>query len=378
MSSPVLSDVSYPGSDSGAEPPSIPPLTFDHDDHHHGASGHPHDDHHHEPDFTPPPGRQDRTPAPDPLKLEKRGVTSQNATPRAGVTKQNQFDFVRTLQRDAICRALEGVGRLELTEGIGTCHTEQVFKMCDGCKRTSTFWNRCEQKFCPICSSRLARERRESVEWWCKQITQPKHVVLTARNTDTITKAHVLAFKEAFARLRRRKLARNWIGGFYSLEVTNEGRGWHLHLHALINARFIDSRALAQLWAELIGQTFAIVKVIDAREKSYLQEVTKYAVKGTELATWSGTDIAALFDAFDGVRTFGVFGSLYSKRTEFADYLKQLHGDAPACECGCTQFSVLTENEYNFATVEHDIAQKTRPPPVPRTPSQAPQHSFRL
>ena len=285
---------------------------------------------------------------------------------------------MRTLQRDRICNALADAGRRELTEGIGDCHTTQVFKMCDGCKRASSFWNRCEQKFCPMCSSRLARERRESVEWWCKQIRQPKHVVLTARNTETITREKVLAFKAAFARLRRRSFAKNWEGGFYSLEVTNEGRGWHLHLHALVNARFIDAVVLAQVWAECIGQDFSIVKVIDAREKSYLQEVTKYAVKGTELATWSGQDIAALFDAFHQVRTFGVFGSLFAKRTEFADYLAALHGELPACECGCTKFSVLTNDEYDFACAAYDIAQKSRPPPVPRAPAPEPQHSFRL
>ena len=282
------------------------------------------------------------------------------------------------MQRDAICNALAGAGRMELTEGIGDCHTERVFKQCEGCKKASSFWNRCEHKFCPMCSSRLARERRESVEWWCKQIRQPKHVVLTARNSDTITKPHVLAFKAAFSRLRRRAFAKNWEGGFYSLEVTNEGRGWHLHLHALVNARFIDAGKLAAEWANCIGQDIAIVKVIDAREKSYLQEVTKYAVKGTELAKWPGTDIAALFDAFDGVRTFGVFGSLFAKRTEFADWLKELHAKLPKCECGCEKFVVLTENEYDFACAAWEIAQKTRPPPVPRTPSQSPQQSFSL
>jgi len=225
------------------------------------------------------------------------------------------------------------------------------------------FFNRCEQKFCPICAARLARERRETVEWWTKQIPQPKHVVLTTRNSETLSREKVRAFKAAFAKLRRQKFARNWLGGFYSLEVTNEGRGWHLHLHALINARFIPADVLAREWGKLVGQEFAIVKVKDCRDRSYLGEVTKYAVKGQQLAGWSGPDIATLFDAFERVNCFGTFGALFKLRAEFREHLDAIQSEPAACPCGCTTFRILDESSFEFEECRREIDAAPRPPP---------------
>jgi hypothetical protein len=217
---------------------------------------------------------------------------------------------------------------------------------CTSCGKAKPFYNRCELGHCPLCQARLSRERKQSVEWWTRQVQQPKHVVLTVRNTAVFTKAYVVWFKAAWGRLRRSSLAAAWNGGFYSLEVTNEGRGWHLHLHALVDARWIDAKALAIKWAKLTGQDFSIVKVKDVRQADYLAEVTKYAVKGSQLASWEPTDIAAYIDAMSGVRTFGVFGKLYSIRAQWREFLDSLQKEMPACECGCQTYYVLTEAEF--------------------------------
>src|SRR5262249_52451990 len=151
-------------------------------------------------------------------------------------------------------------------------------------------------------------EKKQSVEGWARYVTQPKHVVLTVRNMDTLTKADVQWFKACFSALRRLKFTTQkttqpiscdvrthevlerysypWRGGFYSLEVTKEDNGWHLHLHALVDANFIDELMLADAWHKVTDGRGYIVKVKDARDKSYLQEVVKYAVKGDQIATW--------------------------------------------------------------------------------------------
>lgn len=273
--------------------------------------------------------------------------------------------FMRELVwKESIVAKLDGVHRNELADKVRQCHTDKSVRQCRGCKAHSIFWNRCDTKWCPICAMRLSRERKESVEWWTKQISQPKHIVLTARNSDVITHGTVKHFKKAFTKLRRTAFASNWKGGFYSIEVTNEGRGWHLHMHVLVDARWIDSGELAKTWARCIGQDFAIVKVKDCRGADYLQEVTKYAVKGNELAGWSSGDIVAFIDAFDGVRLFGVFGSLFSKRTEWKDFLDELREGRVRCQCGCSQWRILSEAEFEW---EEHTAHPTAPrPPPPR------------
>lgn len=201
---------------------------------------------------------------------------------------------------------------------------------------------------------------------------QPKHVVLTIRNTDTISKAHVQFIKKAFSKLRRTKFARNWSGGFYSLEVTNEGRGWHLHIHALVDARYIDARRLAEEWEKATKGAGYIVKVKDCRNRSYLQEVTKYAVKGNQLSEWSPDDILAFILAFEGVRQFGVFGSLYAKRTEWKEWLEQLQGAKGVCKCGCNSVRFFTEPAWE----EHVAQLVPNARPIPPPPQIHPEFGF--
>jgi len=288
-----------------------------------------------EPDEVPTSPRFDTSDRSGSLKLEKRGVTPQLS-----------FWSEHVIQAESIVCKLREAGRFDLSDPLNKCHTQLSMLECTNCGRAKPFYNRCELGHCPLCQPRLSRERKQSVEWWTRQVQQPKHVVLTVRNTAVFTKQYVLWFKAAWGRLRRSSLAAGWNGGFYSLEVTNEGHGWHLHLHALIDTRWIDAKALACKWAKLTGQDFSIVKVKDVRQADYLAEVTKYAVKGSQLASWSPTDIAAYIDSMTGVRTFGVFGKLYSLRAEWHEFLDTLQKEMPACECGCQSYYVLTEAEF--------------------------------
>jgi len=142
-------------------------------------------------------------------------------------------------------------------------------------------------------------------------------------HTAKFTREVIKHFKESWARLLRNKFVRNWRGGFYTLEVTNEGKGWHLHLHALIDADWIDAGELAKVWNFCNRGTGYIVKVKDAREQNYLAEVTKYAVKGSDLAAWSASDIADFIDAWGKLDTFGVFGSIRGQQAEWRKVLDE-------------------------------------------------------
>jgi hypothetical protein len=156
-----------------------------------------------------------------------------------------------------------------------------------------------------------------------------------------------------------------WKGGFYGIECTNESRGWHLHLHALIDARRIDAAELARQWASVTNGYGRIVKVTDCRRDDYLREVTKYAVKGSQLAKWPPNQVLEFILAFQGVRTFGVFGSLYGKRTEFSAWLKSIRDKKPLCSCGGCNISYYTEAEWLARDLEPAPTAKPRPPTPP-------------
>jgi hypothetical protein len=147
--------------------------------------------------------------------------------------------------------------------------------------------------------------------------------------------------------------------------VTNEGRGWHLHLHACINSRFIDAAALAAIWAKLVGQDFSIVCVKDVTGREYIREISKYVVDGNQVAKWSGSDLAAYLDASAKVRTFGVFGSCFKLRAQGKAHQEKTQADNKRCECGCSQFRFLTPSEWEW---EQQTTSKAGTPRLPTRP----------
>lgn len=294
-----------------------------------------------------------------PILLETRGLTSH----------ANQLELIskRLITKESIVAKLRSVGADNLAEPLAKCHTEQSWAQCGGCYKVRTFWNRCENFYCPNCQPALARERAESIQWWANLIEQPKHVVVTVRNTDTITFARYKWFKQCLTKLRRRKFANNWRGGLWNIETTNEGKGWHVHAHLLVDAHWIDPHKLAQEWADIVGQDFAIVWVRDARGSDYLREVTKYTVKSTMLAAWTPEDIVHFVNAASGQRMFGVFGTLYGKRTEWRKFLDTLTIEKGTCECGCNKWQIFSEAEWLWRQETLGPSGVTKPNAPPKT-----------
>lgn len=317
---------------------------------------------------------------PSDLQLEKRGVSPQIHSRELWEREQ--------IHQLSILAKLREVGEEGLIGKAAECHKLKSYRRCTSCGDSTVFWNRCDLKWCPMCTPRLARERKESVEWWTKMIRHPKHVVLTMRNFDVLTKTKVLRLKHDLTRLRRSKfctqrtvrktlidgqvktyVSQPWTGGFYSLEVTNSGEGWHLHLHLLVDSIYIDAGALSMLWGKILKQNFGIVKVKDVRDADYLREVTKYAVKGSQMASWSGYECAQFIRAFEGIKTFGVFGSLFGKRSEHSAFLALIRDYKPICSCGQNCWEILTDHEFEW----RNTTVGGNAPPLRKVPSLQPE-----
>lgn len=301
-----------------------------------------------------------------PVQLETRGITQQPTQ-----ADRDQFPewhqaliwSKHTIHKNTTAAKLRESGRLEEAAKLEKCHTIYTVAQCGKCGAVQKFPNRCDLFYCAECQPRISNDRKRAVEWWTREIKQPKHVTLTVKNIPDLTKNHVQEFRKFWTNLRRSKFARHWHGGFYSLEVTNEGRGWHLHLHALVNAHWIDEFGLSAAWHKATNGLGHIVDVCDARKKPYLKEVTKYVVKGVMLAAWSADKITTFIDAFTGVRTFGVFGDLYGKRTEFAEWFKTVRDQKPRCQCGACNLNYFSEAEFLEKDFVPEAAAASIPPP---------------
>jgi hypothetical protein len=314
------------------------------------------------------------------LKLEVRGVTSQkppNLKPKSTAPKTPDFWAQSVIHRNVVAAKLRQAGATDLARKLEDCHSHTTFAVCTGCSKVSSFANRCDLFYCPQCASRLQKERESQVKWWANEVRQPKHVVLTVANFREITPEIVDWFRACWTRLRRSKFASNWRGGFYRFEITNEGKGWHLHLHALVDALWIDQFGLSQQWNRNTDGAGYIVKVKDARSADYLHEVTKYVVKGHQLASWKPLEILQFIAAFDGKRTFGVFGNLYGKRAEFAEWIADLKNTRPACECGCEHLIFYSETEWLIKSLDLVPNSKPRPPAQTPQPTLPIEYAFR-
>lgn len=221
--------------------------------------------------------------------------------------------------RRSVAAKLRAGGERELASRLDRCGAEVGSLRCPDCGLSRPARYTCNLRWCPVCAWRIAAKRAALVSAWARTCRQPKHVVLTGRNSDA---PEPRRYGRAFAALRRQRPFR-WKRGCRTIETTNEGRGWHVHIHALVDVKWIDAGELARRWGRLLDQEFAIVKVKDARLAEYLAELAKYACKPTQLAAWSPEEAVMFVRAMQGVRTFSTFGDLRGFKPE----------PKPQCRC---------------------------------------------
>lgn len=226
------------------------------------------------------------------------------------------------------------------------CGNEPIFIGCFGCGKITPKTYRCNLKWCPCCNWRSVERKKELLSVITNGMTNVKHVVLTQRNYSDLTKATLAKDSDNLLKLRRRRITSRVFGGCASQEFTNEENGWHVHWHLLLHTKFLCQNCLAWEWGQLCGQKFAIVKVLSVDESSYLKEVCKYVVTGSELAKWKPAEILEFVTTIQGTRQFRVFGTFKKVRELAEQEIRDRRPPKPACDCGSSKcFAAPTEKE---------------------------------
>lgn len=273
-----------------------------------------------------------------------------------GVTSHEDFnalEYKRWLIGLQLSAKLESVGQDTLAGKLRNCHQDKSWRVCCGCSKRTHYWNRCDIFWCPQCSPRLARKRVDDLMWWVSKMRAPKHVVLTLRNIPNLTQSFLRESQKALSRLRRRKNLAGWTSGFWAMEITNRGRGWHVHFHLVVDAPWTDVRELSRIWKECNGGAGEVVWIEDATKgglkASLPRYVTKYTAKGFGLHEWDADMLAQFVTAIARVRTFGVFGALCGERTAHREWLREIRGKRKPCECGCVSFKFYSDQELQWS-----------------------------
>lgn len=243
---------------------------------------------------------------------------------RTAVTRQREFWNSRLVELSSLQSLLrrefplpKDFTTLMKCRTVENCH----HCVCENCGEPHHFDYHCNKRFCPACAWQLSCERRHLLEACAPLLKQPKHCVLTARNDESLTRMLSVVLG-GVRKLRRREIFEHVRGGWCGFEVTNEGRGWHVHAHLLIDVRFIAAAELAQEWGQCVGQDYAIVKLKDAREKSYLSEVTKYTVKPSVFIKWPHSKRVEFVKCIRGKRMFFAFGHIAEAARNYRANLK--------------------------------------------------------
>lgn len=196
-------------------------------------------------------------------------------------------------------------------------HLEKAERMADCCDR---IWigmddegpcvqvSRCKQRACPECDRIRSRILCHTVEARAALYQHPKFLTLTLRWGNRSLREQIQFLLRCFNRLRRHAVWKQCVrAGMYAVEITRNRRlgSWHVHVHAVLDAKFIAQSWLSDRWREITGGSY----IVDIRKAGpgagkYL---SKYVSKGSgvELEPWEEwpyrEEIAAL-------RLVGAFG----------------------------------------------------------------------
>lgn len=229
---------------------------------------------------------------------------------------------------------------------------------CTTCGLSFDIPSYCGDRFCPTCNVfRRARIKRKLSfilqSLHLEQGIQVRFLTLTIPNQSNLDKgARVLI--NSFRRFRQRQWWRNRVrGGCFVLEVTGRPGCWHIHLHAIIESRYLPIRIVSRIWAECSPGRIVHIKLIPVA--AVVRYLTKYITK-TELSI-ADRRIASF--QLKNVRLFQPFGSWH------AASLKAPHYGHACPRCGDLYF--LTESQLRkqfemLAPAVGPMYQPTHPP----------------
>lgn len=239
---------------------------------------------------------------------------------------------IRTLLEEK----LRDEGRDDLAEVLAKCATPLVMS-CTCCAASFTIEKGCKKRWCPVCAPRVSATRLMKLEGLVSRFQWPLSVTLTMRNVEE-GEACVQRLKDAFRKFRRTDFWADRVrGGVAGFEVTHRGRGFHPHLHALVDCRWLAistpepkrgmtkrmiknlceraQNELAEVWGAYVQGEKAVVWANRAYGKA-LTETLKYAIKPSDLLDVA-CEASQIIDEIDRGRMVTTFGVAHACNKDF-------------------------------------------------------------
>lgn len=170
----------------------------------------------------------------------------------------------------------------------------------------------CHDRFCEPCQQRRRRIIAAALEEVIAKRTV-RFVTLTLRLSDCSLRDQMDRLYRSFSVLRRRTWWREHVDGgaaFCETKLGKNSLGWHVHLHLLVEGKFMPQRELSQEWNAVTGDSF-IVDVRECRDPhGRAAYVTKYVTKPADSSVYANAaKLAEFIAAIKGRRLCTTFGT---------------------------------------------------------------------
>jgi len=234
-------------------------------------------------------------------------------------------------------KALDGAGLFQLAAKVKDCSKRFFGFLAPACGCGKAVPVTCGVRLCPHCEKKRGNRLFKTVERLFKGMKDPRFITLTVPNSAHIDGDLIDALREMFVKLRHLKRFQGYVdGGFYVIEITNRGKGWHPHIHALVDGRYYPQAQLSEDWQSCGGGLRVDIRPADQKG---VMELCWYMVKGSQFFD-SPSMVRALYEAIHGKRLAGAFGCCFNQFNEIRREEKEEKKKPDCCRHG---------NEYEWA-----------------------------
>lgn len=202
------------------------------------------------------------------------------------------------------------------------CGNAVFWFTCKDCGYKTHKISGCGKRTCSDCAKKRRAKLIATYGPWIKGFKWPVLITLTLKRVEFLSEGGERIVK-AFHEVRRQKW---WdaTAGVWTMEYLKKPDGWHVHLHCIADARWIDQKKLSAAWQGVTGDSF-IVDVRRVRNRKIaMLEVLKYCTKNAQL-TSAEKDMVEM--VLKGKRFINWFGL----RPVLAKAIKK---DLPCPRCG--------------------------------------------
>lgn len=225
-------------------------------------------------------------------------------------------EFKRRQLKRKMVKSLDSAGMGREASMMDKCQKEFmafVSPVC-GCVKVTPI--SCGISFCPDCGHRRRVRLEEKVEKSLALMKEPRFATLTVVNVEHLDGATIGDLKKVFGKLRRTKRFLSYVrGGEYTIEIPwSPEKGWHPHIHVLMDGSYYPQKELAEDWKNAGGGAVVDIRRADRKAAS---ELCKYISKGHAFVD-NPQAVKELYLATAGKRLHGSFGCAFKWNREMS------------------------------------------------------------